>query len=219
MLREIVAAFMIAGLAGGQTTPVIDIVDVVPRNRINEPATVSASVGKAGGDVGTSRQESSLNIEIVSATIAKDTEAPTVVFQVRLRNIGQDKLAIPIDPNLADFEPALAGAPYSYISAHIFVVLQETKGILQGVSLYGSKEITGSLRDLRAGESIEIRARTPLKPINPNVISEPRSHASVKAGLAILQGLVSLRGNILQEEIRQIAPEIVPSNVATLVLG
>jgi hypothetical protein len=209
MLREIVAVFAMLSSSTGHTTPVIDIVDIVPRNRIHEPATAAASGGRSGGDVGTSSQEGSVKIEILSANVANDTPEPTMIFKVRLRNTGHDKIDIPIDPNLADFEPADAKRPYSYVSAHVFVVLEETRGILQGVFLYGSTEIADSLTNLRSGESVEIRARTPLKPVNQNTISKVSAGSAVRAGFLMQQHSVSQQGGIIHEDSSQIAPESV----------
>jgi len=216
MLRGFAIVLAMLGTAAGQAIPVVDIVDIVPRNRIHEPTIVSTSGGRSGGNLDASPQESSLKMEILSAKAANDTSQPTMIFQVRLQNAGPENFTIPIDPNLADFEPEQAKDSYSYTSAHVFVLLEETKGILQGVSLYGSREITGSLKELHPGESIEIRARTPLKPVNPNTISQVSSQSSVRAGLVMQQNLVRQQGSNMHEDSKQIVPEITSSNVAIL---
>jgi hypothetical protein len=218
MPREIVVALTMLSFAAAQTAPIIDIVDVAPRNRIHEPATVSVSGGRSGGDLAASPQDSFLKIEILSARVVNDAPEPSMIFEVRLRNSGQEKVAIPTDPNLADFEPERATSSYSYMSAHVFVVVEETKGILQGVSLFGSQDVAGSLRDLHSGESIEIRARTPLKPVYRNIIPNVSSRSSVRAGILMQRNAVSQQGETLHEDSRQISPEIMSPD-AVLLLG
>lgn len=217
MLREIVTMFAVLSVSLGQTTTVIDITDVVPRNRTKEPTVVSASVGKVGGGVGTPAEESPIEAKILWARMAKGAEEPTLIFQIRLRNASREKLAIPINPNLADFEPARAGTSYSYSSAHVFLVLDQTKSILQGVTLYGSNAISGSFADLPPGGSVEIRARTSLTPVNPNAALPLPSHLSVKAGILMQNAVVIPQDDSLREELRQIGPEVISANAVIVV--
>lgn len=218
MTRRILTILAMAGVAIAQTS-VIDITDVVPRNRSKEPSIVSTSAGKSGGSTGTSEQESRVTTEILSAKFENGTSGPTLIFRVRLRNTSREKLAVPIDPNLAHFEPQSADTPYSYSSAHIFVLLEETKGVLQGVTLYGSDTISGSFAELAPGESIEIRARTPLTPVNSNALSPMPSRVSARAGIIMQRASVTHRDNSLREDVRQTGPEIMSVNSVVFISG
>jgi hypothetical protein len=216
MLREIVLVLMLVNLGNSQTNQTIDIADIAPKNRVHEPSTVSSSGGESGGDVGTSRQQSPLTIEILSAEVANDTHGATLVFRVRLHNTGKAMIKVPIDPNLADFEPKTADTAYSYRSLDIFLVIKDTNGVLQGASLYGSERIVGSLKDVPPGEMVEIRARTPLNSGNQNAVTKISSQLSVAAGLLLQRNEVTSRGGILHQDSEQITPQIISSNAVGL---
>lgn len=218
-LHKILTILALAGVAIGQAPRVIDIADVVPRNRTKQPTIVSSSGYKSGGSEGTSEQESPISAEILFAKFENGVSSPTLIFQVRLRNISRERLLVPVDPNLADFEPSRADSPYSYSSAHIFLLLKETNGTLQGVTLYGSDAISGTFADLAPGASIEIRARTPLTPVNPSVPSPMPSRVSARAGIIMSRANVTFRDDSLREDIRQNGPEIMSTNSVTFISG
>jgi hypothetical protein len=126
-----------------------------------------------------------------------------------------------VNPNSADFEPEKVTTAYAYISAYIPLFLdlkQEGDIFLPGVSLYGSKYLTGSLRRLGSGESVKIRARTTLKPVSPNNTLKIPPHMSVKASLLLQQENVSQRNGGLHEDSKQIVPQITSSNAKSLSL-
>src|SRR5436309_2612038 len=105
MLREIFVSLVMLFTAVPQTTPVVDFTGIVPRNRVREPVSASASGGAVGGDAHVAQQESSVAITIVSLELAREAPAPSVIFEIRLENVSSQTLALPLDPNLADFEP------------------------------------------------------------------------------------------------------------------
>jgi hypothetical protein len=77
MMRQIAVLLVLLAATSGQANQVIDLTEVVPRNRTREPATVSASGGESGGDKRVSEGEDSLSIEILSAQVTDQGGGPT----------------------------------------------------------------------------------------------------------------------------------------------
>jgi hypothetical protein len=219
MMSQIAVVLVLLAATSGQANQVIDLTEVVPRNRTREPATVSASGGESGGDKRVSRGENSLSIEILSAQIADQAAGSYLQFEVLVRNISKGSVGLPIDPNLADFEPGRAEISYSYLSANFFVTMQEANQPLQAISLYGSREVSGTLIDLSSGESIEIRAQATLKPLNRNTTTKGSHHLSVRAGLLLLRNSVTPRGKELHQDSEQVFPQLSSANTVTIALG
>jgi hypothetical protein len=221
MFREIFVSLAMLSMASAQTTPVIDLTSVVARNRVREPTTASASGGGVGGDAHVAQQENSVSITILNVQIARDPPHPCVVFEVKLENVGNRSLALPVDPNLADFEPEDADTPYSFTSANFFLVLDlghGTKAILPEVSLFGSYQVPNSLLQLQPGQSIQIRTRTPLKPTDTRNASTIPAHSSVKVEFVMRQNSVHQKSGSLHQDSSQIAPQVTSSNEAVLAL-
>jgi|SRR5580704_13199843 hypothetical protein len=195
-------------LAGLQAEgPVIDITGVVPRNRVREPATSSSSGGSAGSNGPVVQQGGSVGLTILSLKSDDNAPEPSLVFEVRLTNVGQGSLELPTDPNLADFEPDRASTPYAYMSAHLYVVLysnQRSSAILPGVMLYGSRQVTGTLKLLVPGQSIQIRARTLLKAVNANTSPKVTDNLPAKVDLLLQRNSVAQFNGALHEDSRQI---------------
>lgn len=206
-MRSVIALIAII-LAGLQTeAPVVDLTGVVPRSRLREPATTSASGGGVGGNGPVAQQRVSLDLTILTLESDRSAPEPSLVFEVRLTNVGQQSLELPIDPNLADFEPESASMPYAYVSAHIYVVLdlkQQSSAILPGVLLYGSRRVAESLKLLGPGESIQIRARTSLKPVNSKGASKIPTNLRAKVDLLLQQRSVRQNNGALHEDSKQI---------------
>lgn len=211
MFRGIAVGILISAVAFTQTVPVIDLTEVIPKNRTREPVTVSVSGGLVGGDQQISRQASSLNLEIVSVEKSNRT-TPSIIFQIRLRAVGQHVVPIPVDPHLVDFEPKNANEAYSYTSANISIAVKGAKTILPGVLLYGSKQVANSLRQVYPGESIEIRGRAMLESVNPSVLSKLATNPPVEAKLLLQQNYVDQKNGTLHQESAQIMPQITSSN-------
>lgn len=212
MFRGIAVVIVISALAFAQTIPIVDLTEVVPKNRAREPVTVSVSGGLAGGSQEISRHPSSLNLEIISVDKARNTPASSMIFQIRLRCVGKQVISIPVDPHLADFEPKNANSAYSYASANISIAVKGAKAILPGVLLYGSKQVANSLLEIYPGESIEIRGRASLESVDPSILSKLSAHSSLEAILLLQQNFVDQRNGMLHQDSGQIMPQITSSN-------
>jgi hypothetical protein len=153
------------------------------------------------------QQRATVDLTILSLESERNAPEPALVFQVRLTNVGQQDLELPMDPNLADFEPESASTPYTYLSAHIYVVLdlkQRSNAILPGVLLYGSRQVGESLKLLAPGQSIQIRARTTLKPVSPNDASRIPANLRAKVDLLLKRSSVRQDNGALHEDSKQI---------------
>ncbi|MGA7927662.1 MAG: hypothetical protein WCA20_16935 [Candidatus Sulfotelmatobacter sp.] len=221
MLREGIVALIVAAFGSPQTALVVDLATVAPRNRVREPATASSSGGAVGGSGVIPERKGPVDMNLLSVELAYAPE-PYLVFEVQVQNTSGDELEFPVDPNLADFEPENATMAYAYTAARItpFLDLKHQGNMfLRGVSLYGSEYVTGSLKKLDRGESVRIRARTPLKPVGPNSASKIPTRFSVKADLLMQRDVVSQKSGVLQEDSKQIATQITSLNAVAFSFG
>jgi hypothetical protein len=146
---------------------------------------------------------------------------PYVVFEVRVRNTGSREFEFPVDPNLADFEPENVITAYAHTAAHVslFLYLKRPGDMfLPAVSLYGSEYVTGSLKKLEPGESVCIRAKTPLKLVGSNSRSKIPTRSSVGAVLLMQRDLVSQQNGALHEDSKQIVPQVTSLNAVAFSL-
>jgi hypothetical protein len=217
MLREVIVGLLVAAFGSPQSTPVIDLTLVVPRNRVREPATASSSGGSVGGSWVTTQQRGPIVMSILSVEPVRVQE-PYVVFEVQVQNTGSDEIKFPVDPNLADFEPESVTTAYSYTAARItlFIELKEGNIFLPGVSLYGSEYVPGSFRTLDGGESVRIRARTRVKAV-PSGLRIP-TRPSVRAALLMQGHFVAQQSGGLHEDSKQILPQVTSSNAVAFSL-
>jgi len=210
----VLIAIILAGLQADVS--VLDIADVVPRNRVREPLTSSSTGGRVGSNGPMAQLGVSVELTILSLKRDDNVPEPSLVFEVRLTNAGQDSLEFPTDPNLADFEPESARTPYAYMSAHLYVVLdpsQRSSAILPGVMLYGSKQVTDSLKLLGPGQSIQIRARTRLAPVNANTRPKLTAEVPARADLLLQRSSVAQNNGVLHEDSKQIPMHTVSSSM------
>ena len=211
-------AMILAGLQA--TPPALDLTEVIARERVREPMTSSTSGGGVGGN-GPVAQASSITMSLFSVAVDPSRQESSVIFDVELKNIGSRKLELPVNPNLADFEPEHPHVPYSYVSSYITLQLESRHAhwSLEGVSLYGSKLVTGSLRELDPGATLHIRARAPLKSNHSGGTSgATAAPLRVVAVLLLQETFVSEQNGILHQDSRQIAPQVRSSDVVSLPL-
>ena len=212
-----VIAILVATLQTGP--PIVDLTEVVPRGRVREPMTSSSSGGGVGGSGLVAHEEESLSISLVSAAPDLTGQQASVIFDVELRNGSTRKLELPVNPNLADFEPDGPNVPYSYTSCYIALRSQEPPepSFSQGVSLYGSREVADSMKELGPGEALRIRARALVKTAHSGghagVLKLP---LHVIAVLLLQQHFVAQENGALHQESKQIAPLVVSSNAVNL---
>lgn len=208
-------------LAGLQATPsALDLTEVIVRDRVHEPITSSTSGGGVGGN-GPVAQAGPITMSLFSVAVDPSRQKSSVIFDVELKNISTRQLELPVNPNLADFEPERPHVPYSYMSSYITLQLESrnARWSLDGISLYGSKLVTGSLRDLDPGATLHIRARAALRSNRSGGTSgETATPLRVVAVLLLQENFVSEQNGILHQESRQIAPQVLSSDVVSLPL-
>src|ERR1022692_373066 len=145
MLREVIVGVIVIAVGNPQSTSVVDLTALAPRNRVREPATASSSGGSVGGSPGVMEGKGSIDMNMLSVAPVNVPE-PYVVFEVRVRNTGSREFEFPVDPNLADFEPENVITAYAHTAAHVslFLYLKRPGDMfLPAVSLYGSEYVTG----------------------------------------------------------------------------
>jgi hypothetical protein len=214
MLRSIAVVLTIVAFGSPQSTPVIDLTTLATRNRVREPATASSSGGAVAGNGVLPEQKGPLDMNVVSVEIGHGPE-PFIVFEVQVRNIGEEQFEFPVDPNLADLEPENVNTAYAYQVAYIAPLFDsdhQGQVLLPGISLYGSESITGSVHMLHRGESLRIRAKVPSKPVGLDGALKTPAKSSIKAVLMIQRDVVSLKSGVLHEDSKQIVPQITSSN-------
>jgi hypothetical protein len=212
-------AIVLAGLP--METFVVDVTGVVARGRLREPMTSSVVGGGVGGDPGVEQEKGLLGMTILSVKADPSTAERSVIFEVELINKGNRKIELPVNPNLGDFESARPGIPYAFTSCHITLQLQGTNGhwLSGDMSLYGSKSITGSVRELNPGDALEVRARTHLKSGSPgDTSSEATSFTRVIAVFLLQENFVGEKAGVLHQDSRQSAPEVRSSDSVSLSL-
>jgi len=219
MLRQAVFPVILL-TASSQLAPDIDLVNIAPKNRVREPASVSSSGGQASSST-QRNQELPLVVKVLSANLEKQSSGVVLEFEIEVRNIAGAGFELPVDPNLIDFEPTSSSTPYSYRSAYITPVLdhlrQGKEVLLSGFSLYGSERVRSSLRMLGPSETVRIRAALPVKSLtlSPRV-SEIPDHLVVRADLLLQIHAVEERHGVLHEDSQQTVPQIVSSNFVDL---
>jgi hypothetical protein len=217
MLQRIVIALTIVAFGSPQSTPVVDLTTLVPRNRVREPVTAASSGGAVGGNGVVTERKGPIDMNVLSVEIGHGP-VPFIMFEVQVRNIGGEQFEFPVDPNLADFEPENVNTAYAYTVAYIAPFLdseQQGNIFLPGVSLYGSEYVTGSVQKLDRGESLRIRAKVPLKPVGPDGALRIPTSSSIKASLMMQRDFVSQKSGVLHEDSKQIVPQITSSNAIT----
>jgi hypothetical protein len=141
------------------------------------------------------------------------------IAELEIRNTSGRHLEIPVDPSSRDLEPASASTPYRYVSAYLWLLAEpnaEQKMPVSGLHLYGSKTVSGTLRDLAPGEAIRIRAKIPVAVALQNEPStgEPASRApAVRAFFALFDESMTPGKDGLHSSTEEIFPTV-PSTAA-----
>jgi hypothetical protein len=154
----------------GHEVGYLDLTAAVVGQRTHEPTTGSGSgMGSGFGDSIQKRSEilQPLRISVVSLGSAKYKLADDVVYEIKIENIGHERLEIPWDPNLAHVEPGATATEYSYRIASIALWLSDADKPFETLEpnlLYGTTEISSSFVKIAPGEWVRIRAKAPLSP-------------------------------------------------------
>jgi hypothetical protein len=167
-VRNMKFALVAAGIALAalallaQDAGYLDLTDPAPHGRIRSPN------GGTGGFCGNS--ESSGNPEVTLTLVSLDKRAYSigeeVSFEVRVENTGTKTIEVPWAPGLGELEPADPTISYRYLTAAFVLTFTDPRShrsfSIQGYA-YGSKDVPGTIRELRSSQSVLIRARRRLE--------------------------------------------------------
>lgn len=84
-----------------------------------------------------------------------------VIYDVVIRNVGQDIVVIPWSPDRDQVKPEEMTYPPGYVDATLSLsITDEVLGeqLIYGASVYGSEQVRSSLKKLRPGQAVRIRA-------------------------------------------------------------
>ena len=140
----------------------LDMTQVQIRYRVR----VTRSVGIIGGVMGHSKPlPPTMRIKLESLDRREYTIGETLLFEVKLENVSQDRVRIPWNPHPADIEPDDPAQLYEYTNGQFSLSGEDEHGEtvhLSGISLYGSPKVPGSLLELSPGNWVRIRAKIKL---------------------------------------------------------
>jgi hypothetical protein len=111
-------------------------------------------------------------LAIVRQIFAIPTQLPFVA-EFRLVNTGKLPISIPVSAHLSDLQPADPSVPFTYIDLGLVLRVRGDVGSTASVRLYGAEDHSGTIRVLRPGEWIRIKANLQLDP-------QPQSCTSLK---------------------------------------
>lgn len=162
LFRSIAFAACLA--VSAQEVGYLDLTEQSNQRRRVEPTTGSASVTNVGyGDAAKAAPES-LQIMLLSLNGEEQTAGGNLVYEATIRNVSKSSVKIPWAPSARDIEPPTLGA-YQYRIAVLGPHLVKPRGQvapLESAALFGS-DATGTMKELAPGESVRIRAQTPLR--------------------------------------------------------
>ena len=161
ILVKLLIACAMRGTVCGQQVDFLDISNVEFRER-NRPPEVSG--GGCGGSSHEPPPRDNLAIGPLFLDQNQYTLGDDIVFEVEVENVGRETLVLPRDPQVADFESTDPDESYQFevINIGLNIADEYGGGCIPGVSLYGSQNVPGSLLELRAGEWVQIRAKSRL---------------------------------------------------------
>lgn len=88
----------------------------------------------------------------------------SVAFEVKIQNVGKETIILPWAVNLADFEPENKLETYTYLRGTVSLhFATEKRKLAIYSSFYGSPVHAGTLKELRPGEWVTMRARAKLE--------------------------------------------------------
>lgn len=218
MLKLVIMVLLFGSVPGLQETPLVDLTSAIARNRLREPATASGS-GSMVAYEGRSQPADAVSLELVSLQATSDDHGPILVCEIQLRNTGKQAIEIPVDLSSRDVEPASAAMPYQYLNGEIWlstVTDAETRLPSKGLSLYGAPAAAGSLRTLKPGSAIRIRAKLTRDAVSggDQLKSTP---PQVRAFFALWRDSVTVQGDgRLHVHVQSVFTTIRSSNTLTL---
>src|SRR5205809_5749683 len=197
--KYFITLMVLSGILVAQNMAESDLTNVVVRPRLREPTTASSSATSIGYGDGGPQPSSSFPLALKLISIQKTSvyEDALLVYVVELSNVGKHPLELPVDPSPRDVEPASPSVPYEYLNGYIWLGTAGNNAHSSpsgGLSVYGAKSAAGSLRILKPGEAIRIRARMPAERVL-KVGEGSGPSPQVRAFFSLYHDSVGLRGN------------------------
>lgn len=212
MIFSTIATVLLAACFAAQeiTIPLIDLTHVVIRRRLREPVTASGSGDSVGYEGGRSPQPP-LALELASL-MKSNTDEAVLIAEFEIRNVSRNALDLPVDPSSLDVEPESATTPYRYLTAHIWLAAEP--GVKQGMPnselvLYGSRRVPATLRTLKPGAAVRIRAKVP---VSRDFQSEQANvRPRIRAFLDLFENLITPEKSGLHSESHSALPMSISS--------
>jgi hypothetical protein len=169
MRRKTLFLFLIAcsSVWGKNQVATLDLTHATVRLRLFEPVTGSASGGSVGSGVTLSQPMQPIQMKLTDLKSTQNGDGHGLFYEIELKNVSDATVRIPWDPSPRDIEPS-PPRPYQYQLASLRLVLTMPSGEserLEAATIYGS-ETSRTLRTLRPGEWVRIRAATKVKTLN-----------------------------------------------------
>lgn len=169
MRRKTLFLFLIvcSSVWGRNQVATLDLTHATIRQRAFEPVTGSASGGSVGSGATRSQPMQAIQIKLTELENTQNGDGHRLFYEIELKNVSDTTVRIPWDPSPRDIEPS-PPRPYEYRLASLRLVLIMPSGEnerLDAAIIYGS-ETSHTLRSLRPGEWVRIRAETKLKTLN-----------------------------------------------------
>jgi hypothetical protein len=211
MIRLFLAVVIAALVAQSAPTPLLDITNVPVHDRLRQPVTASGSGHQVTSEAGL---ESLVPISLRLVSLNKSGNPGAVTAEVELRNVSHRDLEIPVDPSSRDVEPVSPLSSYRYLTAYVWLALDtetEQRIASRGLHLYGSRQIPETLRILKSGEALRIRANLPLPPSLHNVTVSDQSGApafKIRAFLALFDESITPEADGLHSNKEEMFPTV-----------
>jgi hypothetical protein len=164
----------------GQEIAYLDLVDVKPRTEFrsppspppvcNEDGSCTVSGGSFGSvSCGAEARGEPRALKATLVSLDRFAYAPddAAEMEIRIENVGSVDMSVPLNPHLADLQPADERRSFRYSSFAIILKLarhgdSNQHEIIEAAKLYGATEKPASLMLLKPGESLRLRVKTKL---------------------------------------------------------
>jgi hypothetical protein len=214
-----ILVFAVFLIAQNVPVPVIELTNTVVLQRLREPTTASAS-GNSIGYQGGIPEPAPINLELISLTGSQSDKTSVLIGEFQLRNVSGKDMDIPVDPSSRDLEPTSPATPYRYLKAYIW--LSAEPGAKEGTPstglfLYGAKAVPMSLRTLKPGQAVRIRARIPASSIlqnAPDTVATTSQAKSIRAFFALYNESITPQHGGLHSNTQELFPTISSSTTA-----
>jgi hypothetical protein len=167
--------------AGAQEIQFIDLTLDPQRVALRFPPPVVSPSGKGfgsgggGGSVGDCapdiRDPHAAAVYLDDIDGQKINPSQPFLADFRLVNTGRLPISIPVSPHRSDLQPADPSVPFTYLDLGLVVRVRGDIGSTAYVRLYGAEDHNGTIRVLKPGEWIRIKAKLKLDPQPPSCTS------------------------------------------------